>query len=338
MQPRHRHREADVPAADPDRQGARPPAGRDQRPALHRQGGRTAHEVLLCVQTGATLADPTRFRFEAEEFYLKCPAEMRELFADYREACDNTLLIAERVQPPSFARSELLPAFPVPEGETEESWFQKEVERGVAPPLPDGPSDEAQRAQVDYEVRRHPADGLPGLLPRRRRPRRSTPRTTASGSARAVARPPAAWCRYCLGITELDPLQVRPDLRAVPQPRARVHARHRHGLRRAPALRHDPVRDRALRRGQGRADHHLRHDQGEGRDQGLVAGARLSLRDRRPADQDHAAAGHGQGGVARRTASTRRPPATPRRASCGRRTRPSPTSSGSSTPPAASRG
>ncbi|MCA1823688.1 MAG: PHP domain-containing protein, partial [Frankia sp.] len=50
-----------------------------------------AHEVLLCVQTGSTIADPNRFKFDAEEFYLKSPAEMRELWRDVPGACDATL-------------------------------------------------------------------------------------------------------------------------------------------------------------------------------------------------------------------------------------------------------
>ena len=49
------------------------------------------HEVLLCVQTGATMADGDRFKFEGDGYYLKSPAEMRALFADLPEACDNTL-------------------------------------------------------------------------------------------------------------------------------------------------------------------------------------------------------------------------------------------------------
>ena len=60
-----------------------------------------AHEVLLCVQSGKTMADPNRFKFDARDFYLKSPAEMRSLWADkydLREACDNTLLIAERCE------------------------------------------------------------------------------------------------------------------------------------------------------------------------------------------------------------------------------------------------
>src|SRR6516225_12382670 len=55
-----------------------------------------AHDALLCVQTGALIEDPNRFKFEGEEHYLKTAAEMRHLFAELPEACDNTLLIAER--------------------------------------------------------------------------------------------------------------------------------------------------------------------------------------------------------------------------------------------------
>ncbi len=97
-----------------------------------------AHEVLLCVQSGKTLADPGRFKFDASDFYLKSPAEMRALWQDtygLREACDNTLAIAERCQM-SFSTRNLMPRFPVPEGETEESWLRKEVERGLANRFP----------------------------------------------------------------------------------------------------------------------------------------------------------------------------------------------------------
>ncbi|MGH4005214.1 MAG: PHP domain-containing protein, partial [Pseudonocardiaceae bacterium] len=56
------------------------------------------HEVLLCVQTGKTMSDPHRFTFDAQNFYLKSPAEMREQWdGEFPEACDNTLRIAERV-------------------------------------------------------------------------------------------------------------------------------------------------------------------------------------------------------------------------------------------------
>ena len=96
------------------------------------------------------------------------------------------------------------------------------------------------------------------------------------------------------------PDQARPALRAVPQPRAHLDARHRHGLRRAPPRRHDPLRHRALRRGAGRPDHHLQQHQGEGRDQGRRARPRLPLRHGRPPHQGDAAVGHGQGHLPRR--------------------------------------
>ncbi len=57
-----------------------------------------AHEVLLCVQTGSTMAEGNRFKFEGDSYYLKSPAEMRALFAEIPEACDNTLAIAERCE------------------------------------------------------------------------------------------------------------------------------------------------------------------------------------------------------------------------------------------------
>ena len=50
----------------------------------------TAHEALLCVQSGSTLLDPNRFKFDGQEYYLKSPEEMRRIFKDHPEACDNT--------------------------------------------------------------------------------------------------------------------------------------------------------------------------------------------------------------------------------------------------------
>src|SRR5437868_801464 len=55
-----------------------------------------SHDALLCVQTGALQSDPKRFKFDGDDFYIKSAAEMRALFAEVPDACDNTLLIAER--------------------------------------------------------------------------------------------------------------------------------------------------------------------------------------------------------------------------------------------------
>src|SRR5207245_2062969 len=84
-----------------------------------------AHAALLCVQTGSTIDDPNRFKFDAEEFYLKSAAEMRALFADYPEACDNTLWIAERANVDIEFGQSVLPAFPTPAGHDEDSYLRE---------------------------------------------------------------------------------------------------------------------------------------------------------------------------------------------------------------------
>jgi DNA polymerase-3 subunit alpha len=71
-----------------------------------------AHDALLCVQTGAMQSDPKRFKFEGQEHYLKTAAEMRYLFRDLPEACDNTLWIAERADVTIEFGKPLLPNYP----------------------------------------------------------------------------------------------------------------------------------------------------------------------------------------------------------------------------------
>ena len=75
-----------------------------------------AHDALLCVQTGSLMSDPNRFRFSGEEHYLKTSHEMRELFRDLPDACDNTLWIAERCNVEIQFGNPRLPDFPIPEG------------------------------------------------------------------------------------------------------------------------------------------------------------------------------------------------------------------------------
>ncbi len=75
-----------------------------------------AHDALLCVQTGSVKDDPNRFKFHGDEHYLKTAAEMRSLFRDYPEACDNTLWIAERADVTIEFGKPKLPEFPRPEG------------------------------------------------------------------------------------------------------------------------------------------------------------------------------------------------------------------------------
>lgn len=75
-----------------------------------------AHDALLCVQTSALLSDPDRFKFEGNEHYLKSSAEMRHLFREIPEACDNTLWVAERAELEITFGQALLPEFPLPDG------------------------------------------------------------------------------------------------------------------------------------------------------------------------------------------------------------------------------
>ena len=75
-----------------------------------------AHDALLCVQTGCTIADPNRFKFEGAEHYLKSAQEMRYLFREVPAACDNTLWIAERAEIDIPFGNSVLPHFPIPEG------------------------------------------------------------------------------------------------------------------------------------------------------------------------------------------------------------------------------
>ncbi|HZB40770.1 MAG TPA: DNA polymerase III subunit alpha [Ilumatobacter sp.] len=75
-----------------------------------------SHDALLCVQTGALITDPKRFKFEGQEHYLKSAHEMRYLFRELPEACDNTLWIAERCQLDITFGGALLPNFPIPAG------------------------------------------------------------------------------------------------------------------------------------------------------------------------------------------------------------------------------
>ncbi|WP_182355139.1 DNA polymerase III subunit alpha [Flaviflexus huanghaiensis] len=110
-----------------------------------------SHAALLCVQSGSTVDDPKRFKFDADEFYLKSSVQMRELFKDFPNACDNTLLIAERCNVEFDTSANYMPRFPVPEGETEETWLVKEIQRGLAARYPGGPSAQV-RERADYET------------------------------------------------------------------------------------------------------------------------------------------------------------------------------------------
>ena len=110
-----------------------------------------AHDTLLCVSSGSNKDTPGRFKFDGNGYYLKSPTEMRHLFRDLPEACDNTLAIAERCETHfDEGTGTYMPRFECPPGETEASWFVKEVDRGLDARFPDGVPDYA-RDQAAFE-------------------------------------------------------------------------------------------------------------------------------------------------------------------------------------------
>ena len=164
-----------------------------------------AHEALLCVQSGSTIADPKRFKFDNDEFYLKSAAEMRTLFSDFPDACDNTLLIAERCNVTLREGENLLPRFEVPAGESEDSWLTKLANSGLADRMGGTVSVEYQE-RLDYELGVMIKMGFPGYFlvvadlcshARDVGIRVGPGRGSAAGSL----------VSYALGITALDPIK-----------------------------------------------------------------------------------------------------------------------------------
>src|SRR5699024_2829696 len=171
-----------------------------------------AHEALLCVQSGSTLEEPTydqggkRFAFSGSGYYLKSAEEMRELFAELPEACDNTLRVAEQCEV-SYTEEvgRYMPHFPVPEGEDEVSTFVQLVPTGRQRRYTPGGAEEARR-QVEYEVDVLTGKGYAGYClvvadsinwAKDHGIRVGLGRGSGAGSMAA----------YAMSITELDPLE-----------------------------------------------------------------------------------------------------------------------------------
>jgi DNA polymerase-3 subunit alpha len=164
-----------------------------------------AHEVLLCIQSGSTLADPKRFKFENSEFYLKSAQQMRQLFKDFPESCDNTLLIAERCNTTMREGENLLPRFTVPNGESEDSWLIKQANLGLSKKLAGNVPAEYQE-RLNFELDVMIKMGFPGYFlvvsdlcnhARQVGIRVGPGRGSAAGSL----------VSYSLGITGLDPIK-----------------------------------------------------------------------------------------------------------------------------------
>ena len=167
------------------------------------------HEALLCIQSGTTLADPKRFKFEGKEYYLKDAATMRRIFKDLEIACDSTLAIAERCNITMRENENLLPQFAVPEGESENSWLIKEGERGLLEKFGAKSMDEIApqyQARLHFELDVMTKMGFAGYFlvvadlvaqAKREGIRVGPGRGSAAGSL----------VSYSLGITGLDPIK-----------------------------------------------------------------------------------------------------------------------------------
>jgi len=161
-------------------------------------------DVLLCVQTGKTVDDENRMKFQTEEFYLKSEEELRQLFPNVPEAFENTGKIADRCNLEFVFNEYHLPSFPVPEGYTNEEYFRKICMDGFRERYTDPPAHYMERLEYEIGVisrmgyvnyylivwdfiRYAKESGIP-VGPGR-----------GSGAASIVA--------YCMHITEVDPMK-----------------------------------------------------------------------------------------------------------------------------------
>jgi DNA polymerase-3 subunit alpha len=164
-----------------------------------------AHDALLCIQTGAKLSDPGRFRFESDRFYVRTAAEMRAAFPDHGPALDATLDVAERCDAPIELGLDLLPRFPTPGGVSEAQHLRDLVLEGARRRYGD-PLPTAVAERVEHELRVIEQMGFPAYflivadLCRHARSvgiRVGPGRGSAGGSVVA----------FCMDITRVDPIR-----------------------------------------------------------------------------------------------------------------------------------
>jgi DNA polymerase-3 subunit alpha len=163
-----------------------------------------AHDVLLCLQTGANFDDPKRWRFGSQDFYLKTPAEMAATFPDLPQALASTLEVADAIDLRMDLGHSLLPPFEVPEGMTADQYLRQRVEEGLRWRYGEDPRDGA-RERMDTELEVIGQTGYASYFlivwdfykfARQNGIVTGPGRGSAAGSLVA----------YCLGITDLDPL------------------------------------------------------------------------------------------------------------------------------------
>jgi len=164
-----------------------------------------AHDALLCVQTGALKSDANRLKFDGEDFYIKSALEMRDLFRELPEACDNTLWIAERSAVDLTFGNAVLPAFPVPEGHDEDSYLRDLVFEGAKQRYGQAPALHVLE-RIEYELDVIKSMGFSAYFlvvwdlvryARSRKIRVGPGRGSAAGSCVA----------FCLQIVDIDPIK-----------------------------------------------------------------------------------------------------------------------------------
>ena len=162
------------------------------------------HELLLCMQTGKTIHDEHRMKFSSDDYFLKSAEEMRELFFDTPEACDNTLKIAERCNVTIEFGKFQMPEFPLPAGKTDAEYLRELCNKKIRNRYPNI-TDEI-KTRLDYELKVIHNMGYDGYFlivydfinfARQNKIPIGPGRGSAAGSLVA----------YVLEITELDPLK-----------------------------------------------------------------------------------------------------------------------------------
>ncbi len=162
-----------------------------------------AQDIMLCIGTGSAMNDANRMRFANDQFYMKTEEEMREALKDFPEACDNTAKLAEKCDV-VLERDSILPRFPLPEGETEESYFRKRIEEGLLKRYGDPVPKEAWD-RYEYEAGVIVQQGFPAyflIVQEYIEWARSQGIGVGPGRGSAAG----AIVAYAMGITDLDPL------------------------------------------------------------------------------------------------------------------------------------
>ena len=162
-----------------------------------------AHDVLLCIQTGKTVDDENRMRYEPQNFYLRTTEEMASLFPEYPEAVENTGKIAEMCNVEFTFGKYHLPEFKLPEGYDSFSYFKELCDKGYRERYGEG--SEALRRQLTYEQDMIEKMGFTDyflIVSDFVRYARSVGIPVGPGRGSAAG----SMVSYCLHITDIDPI------------------------------------------------------------------------------------------------------------------------------------